>query len=157
VKPYFGDGAGPSLTAVSLFAGIGGFDEALRRAGVRVAASVEIDPACRSVLRRHFPETKIFNDVTEVTGDQLRAAGLVPERGVVTAGWPCQGNSVAGRGKGMADPRSGLWRQVVRVLAEARPRWFIGENVPGLLSVNGGRDFGTVIRDLDELGYGVAW
>jgi len=57
----------------------------------------------------------------------------------------------------MADPRSGLWRHVVRIVAEARPRWLLGENVPGLLSINGGRDFGTVIRDLDELGYGVAW
>jgi len=95
--------------------------------------------------------------VTEVTGDQLRAAGFVPARGIITAGWPCQGNSVAGRRGGMADPRSGLWRHVVRLLAETRPRWFIGENVPGLLSIGDGRDFGTVIADLDDLGYGVAW
>jgi DNA (cytosine-5)-methyltransferase 1 len=145
------------LTAVSLFAGIGGFDLALKRAGVAVKAAVEIDPACRGVLARRFPQTTLFSDVKEVTGDQLRAAGLVPGRGVITAGWPCQGNSVAGRGKGMADPRSGLWRHVVRLLDEARPRWFIGENVPGLLSVNGGRDFGAVLGDLDDLGYGVAW
>jgi DNA (cytosine-5)-methyltransferase 1 len=145
------------LTAVSLFAGIGGFELALRRAGVRVTASVEIDPACRGVLRRHFPESKIFNDVTEVTGEQLRAAGFVPGRGVLCFGWPCQGNSVAGRRKGMADPRSGLWRHVVRLVAETRPRWLVGENVPGLLSVNGGRDFGAVLGDLDDLGYGVAW
>lgn len=145
------------LTAVSLFAGIGGFDLALERAGARTVAAVEIDPDCRGVLRRHFPGTAVFDDVTEVTGDQLRAAGFVPGRGILCAGWPCQGNSVAGRRKGMADPRSGLWRHVVRLLAEARPRWFLGENVPGLLSINGGRDFGTVLRDLDELGYGVAW
>ena len=148
-----------NLTAVSLFAGIltGGFDEAMRRAGVHVAAAVEIDKDCQGVLRRQFPQAAVFNDVTEVTGERLRAAGFVPGRGILTAGWPCQGNSVAGRRKGMADPRSGLWRHVVRLLAETRPRWFIGENVPGLLSINGGRDFGSVIRDLDELGYGVAW
>lgn len=146
-----------ALTAVSLFAGIGGFDLALERAGVRVAAAVEIDADCRSVLRRQFPQTAIFSDVTEVTVEQLRAAGFVPGSGVLCAGWPCQGNSVAGRRKGMADPRSGLWRHVVRLLAEARPRWFLGENVPGLLSINGGRDFGAVLRDLDDLGYGVAW
>jgi DNA (cytosine-5)-methyltransferase 1 len=145
------------LTAVSLFAGIGGFDLAMERAGVRTVAAVEIEPDCRGVLARHFPETALFGDVTEVTGDQLRAAGFVPERGIICGGWPCQGNSVAGRRGGMADPRSGLWRHVVRLLAEARPRWFIGENVPGLLSVNGGRDFGTVLGDLDDLGYGVAW
>jgi DNA (cytosine-5)-methyltransferase 1 len=145
------------LTAASLFAGVGGFDLAMHRAGVKVAAAVEIDPACRGVLRRHFPQAKVFNDVTEVTGEQLRAAGFVPGRGILCFGWPCQGNSVAGRRQGMADPRSGLWRHVVRIVAEARPRWLLGENVPGLLSINGGRDFGTVIRDLDELGYGVAW
>jgi DNA (cytosine-5)-methyltransferase 1 len=145
------------LTAVSLFAGIGGIDRALERAGVHVVAAVEIDPACREVLRRHFPKVKLFEDVTEVTGDQLRAAGFVPGRGLVAAGWPCQGNSVAGRRGGMADPRSGLWRHVVRLLAETRPRWFLGENVPGLLSISGGRDFGTVLGDLDDLGFGVAW
>jgi DNA (cytosine-5)-methyltransferase 1 len=145
------------LTAVSLFAGIGGFDLAMDRAGVKVAAAVEIDPACRGVLRRHFPQAKVFNDVTEVTGEHLRAAGFVPGRGVLCFGWPCQGNSVAGRRQGMADPRSGLWRHVVRIVAEARPRWLLGENVPGLLSVNGGRDFGAVLGDLDDLGYGVAW
>ena len=145
------------LTAVSLFAGVGGIDLALERAGVRVAAAAEADPDCRGVLARHFPQTTLFNDVRTVTGDQLRAAGFVPGRGVLGAGWPCQGNSVAGRGQGMADPRSGLWRHVVRLLAETRPRWFLGENVPGLLSVNDGRDFGRVISDLDELGYGVAW
>lgn len=145
------------LTAASLFSGVGGIDRALELAGIRVTASVEADSDCRGVLARHFPETTLFDDVRTVTGEQLRAAGFVPGRGVLSAGWPCQGNSVAGHGQGMADPRSGLWRHAVRLLAETRPRWFLGENVPGLLSVNDGHDFGRVIADLDELGYGVAW
>jgi DNA (cytosine-5)-methyltransferase 1 len=149
-------GAGP-LTAVSLFAGIGGLDLACQRAGIEVRAAVEMDPGCRAVLARHFPGTALFDDVTEVTGDQLRTTGFVPRRGVLAAGWPCQGNSVAGRRGGLADPRSGLWRHVVRLLAETRPRWFLGENVHGLLSVRSGRDFAAVVRDLDDLGYGVAW
>ncbi len=145
------------LTAVSLFAGIGGLDLACQRAGIAVTAAVEIDPGCRGVLARHFPATTLFEDVTEVTGDQLRSAGFVPHRGVVCAGWPCQGNSVAGRRGGLADPRSGLWRHVVRLLAQTRPRWFIGENVHGLLSIHHGRDFTAIVRDLDDLGYGLAW
>ena len=145
------------LTAVSLFAGIGGLDLSCQRTGIDVRAAVEIDAGCRAVLARHFPQTTLFGDVTEVTGDQLRATGFVPRRGVLTAGWPCQGNSVAGRRRGLADPRSGLWRRVVRLLAATRPRWFLGENVPGLLAVNGGRDFRAVLGDLDDLGYGVAW
>lgn len=145
------------LTAVSLFAGIGGFDLALARAGVKVVAAVEIDPAARKVLARHFPDTVLFEDVREVTGDTLRAAGFVPGRGIVTAGWPCQGNSVAGRRGGLADPRSGLWSHVRRLLAETSSAWFIGENVPGLLSVNNGRDFRIVLDDLADLGMGICW
>ena len=117
-------------------------------------AAVETDPACRGVLTRHFPHTTLSGDVTEATGDQLRTAGFDPGHGVLTAGWPCQGNSIAGRRGGLADPRSGLWRHVVRLLAETRPRWFLGENVPGLLSVNRGRDFAAILASLDDLGYG---
>jgi DNA (cytosine-5)-methyltransferase 1 len=122
------------MTAVSLFAGIGGFDLALRRSGVRVAASVEIDPAARGVLRRHFPESKIFNDVREVTGDQLRAAGFVPGRGILCGGFPCQDLSVAGRRAGLGGARSGLFWEIMRLADELSPRWLVLENVPGLLS-----------------------
>ncbi|ETK36159.1 DNA cytosine methyltransferase [Microbispora sp. ATCC PTA-5024] len=145
------------LTAVSLFAGIGGFDLALTRAGVRVVAAVEIDPAARSVLRRQFPDVTLFEDVREVTGHALRAAGFVPRRGIITAGWPCQGNSAAGRRGGLADPRSGLWRDVVRLLADTGAAWFIGENVTGLLGVNRGQDFAVVLDDLAKLGMGFCW
>ena len=123
------------MTGVSLFAGIGGFDLAMQRAGVRVAAAVEIDAAARGVLADRFPETRLFNDVTEVTGDQLRAAGFVPERGIITAGFPCQDLSVAGRRGGLGEgTRSGLFWHIDRLVDELRPAWVVLENVPGLLS-----------------------
>lgn len=122
------------LTVISLFDGIGGFPLAFGRAGARTVATVEIDTAAATISRRHFPHAHQFDDVTKVTGDELRAAGFVPNRGVVTAGWPCQDFSVAGRRAGLAGARSGLWWHVARILAELRPAWFIGENVPGLLS-----------------------
>lgn len=122
------------LTAVSLFAGIGGIDRALELAGVKVTAAVEIDPDCRAVLASHFPQTALFNDVTEVTGGQLRATGFVPEHGIIAGGFPCQGLSLAGRRKGLADARSGLFWHVMRLADELRPRWLLLENVPGLLS-----------------------
>jgi DNA (cytosine-5)-methyltransferase 1 len=159
-----------TLTVASLFAGIGGFDLAFQRAGANVVAAVEIDKAARVVLARHFPDTALFDDVTEVSGDDLRAAGFVAKRGVVTAGWPCQDFSVAGRRAGLAGARSGLWWEVVRILADLQPRWFVGENVPGLLSsvcepvecVGGcmqthGGAMGSVLGSLAELGYGVAY
>jgi DNA (cytosine-5)-methyltransferase 1 len=92
-------------TAVSLFAGVGGIDLALERAGYDVVAAVEIDKAARGVIADQMPHTTLFDDVTKVSADDLRAAGLVPDAGLVAAGWPCQGNSVAGRRGGLADPR----------------------------------------------------
>ena len=122
------------LTAVSLFAGIEGIGLALERAGVRVVASVEIDPDCRSVIARHFPQTTLFDDVRTVTGDQLRAAGFVPGRGIITGGFPCQDLSIAGRRAGLGGARSGLFWEIMRLADELRPRWLLLENVPGLLS-----------------------
>lgn len=124
-----------SQTAVSLFAGVGGFDVALERAGVHVAAAVEIDDAARGVLHDRFPNTVLFTDVTKVTANELIAAGFDPRRGIITAGFPCQDLSVAGRRRGMVGgTRSGLFWHIVRLLADLRPEWFILENVPGLLS-----------------------
>ena len=137
------------MTFGSLFAGIGGFDLALTRAGLRSLYAAEINPHCNSVRRRHWPDERQITDVAAVDGDAR------PD--VVCAGWPCQGNSVAGKRAGLADARSGLWGEVVRVLAAQSPRWFLGENVPGILSVNGGRDFGAVLGSLAKLGYGFAY
>jgi hypothetical protein len=92
-----------------------------------------------------------------VTGNDLRAVGFVPDRGVITAGWPCQDLSIAGRRAGLEGARSGLWWEVVRLLDETRARWFVGENVPGLLSSNNGQDMGAVVGALGDLGYGVAY
>jgi len=89
-----------NMTAVSLFAGVGGFDLALERAGIKVVASVEIDVKARGVLAKHFPNSTLFNDVKEVTGEQLIAAGFIPERGIITGGFPCQDLSVAGKRAG---------------------------------------------------------
>jgi DNA (cytosine-5)-methyltransferase 1 len=146
-----------NLTAVSLFAGIGGFDLALSNAGVKVCASVEIDNKCRDVLSKHFPKTKLFSDVKDVTGDQLRAAGFIPERGIITAGFPCQDLSVAGLRKGLAGSRSGLFWEIIRLVDETQPRYLIIENVAGLLSSQSGRDLGIVIEALVERRYGIAW
>lgn len=145
------------LTAVSLFAGVGGFDLALERSGVKVVAAVEIDPKARAVLARRFPDSTLFSDVTDVTADELRNAGFVSDRGIITGGFPCQDLSVAGRRAGLAGSRSGLFWEIVRLLDELKPRWFVLENVPGLLSSNGGRDMGIVLSALGELGYGFAY
>jgi DNA (cytosine-5)-methyltransferase 1 len=144
-------------TAVSLFAGVGGFDLALERSGFNVVASVEIDKNARAVLEKHFPKAQLFNDVTEVTGEQLRSAGFVSDGGIITGGFPCQDLSVAGRRLGFSGKRSSLFYQFARIIEETQTEWVILENVPGLLTSQRGADMGAVIGTLAELGYGCAW
>ena len=144
-------------TAVSLFAGVGGFDLALERQGVKVVASVEIDKKAQDVLRRHFPDSTIFGDITGVTGEQLRAAGFESSNGIITGGFPCQDLSVAGKRAGLGGARSGLFWEICRLLDETRAQNFILENVPGLLSSNGGKDMAVVVEALVERGYRIAW
>jgi DNA (cytosine-5)-methyltransferase 1 len=140
------------ITFGSLFAGIGGFDLGLERALMRCAWQVEIDDKARSVLERHWPDVnRSVCDVTKAGRHNLRPVDLI------CGGFPCQGVSVAGRREGLADKRSGLWFEFHRILGELAPRWVIVENVPGLLSSNGGRDFAVILRGLVELGYGVCW
>jgi DNA (cytosine-5)-methyltransferase 1 len=140
-----------------LFAGIGGFDLALERQGVKVVASVEIDKKAQDVLRKHFPNSTIFGDITGVTGEQLRAAGFEPANGIITGGFPCQDLSVAGKRAGLAGKRSGLFWEICRLLDETRTQTVILENVPGLLNSNGGRDMAVVLEALVKRGYRVGW
>ena len=148
---------GKKLTAISLFAGVGGFDLALQNNGVEVTAAVEIDKKAREVLAKHFPNTKLFNDVQEVTGEQLKATGFISERGILTGGFPCQDLSIAGLRRGLAGKRSGLFHEIIRLTDELKPQFIILENVAGLLSSQRGKDMGIVITALVERGYGVCW
>lgn len=135
----------------SLFAGIGGFDLGFERAGMECAWQSEIDPFCNRVLARHWPAVSRYGDIRELRGEDLEPVDLI------CGGFPCQDVSVAGRRVGLVGERSSLFFEFARIAEEMRPRWLVVENVPGLLSSNGGRDFGTVLGTLAELGYGVAY
>ena len=145
------------ITGVSLFAGVGGFDLAMERQGVKVVASVEIDKHCKSVLERKFPDAKQFDDVTTVKGSDLIGAGFNPSKGIITGGFPCQDLSVAGKRAGLAGARSGLFWEIARIVEETQTEYFVLENVPGLLSSNKGDDFGVVLGTMADLGYSVGW
>jgi DNA (cytosine-5)-methyltransferase 1 len=145
------------MKAVSLFAGIGGFDLALERNGIEVVASVEWDKHAQSVLKNRFPNSQIYGDIQEVTGEQLINAGFDPRNGIITGGFPCQDLSVAGKRVGLGGNRSGLFWEICRLLDETKTQYFILENVPGLLSSNNGADMGTVISALAQRGYGLAY
>jgi DNA (cytosine-5)-methyltransferase 1 len=145
------------LTGVSLFAGVGGFDLAMQRKGVKVVASVEIDNKCNEVLAKHFPEATQFTDVTTVKGEDLINVGFNPSKGIITGGFPCQDLSVAGKRAGLAGERSGLFWEIARLVEETQTEYFVIENVPGLLTSNKGRDFGVVIGTMADLGYSLGW
>ena len=136
---------------LSLFSGIGGIDLAAHWAGFETIAFVERDPFCQQVLEKNFPGIPIHGDILEFNAKEYEN-----QIEIVSAGFPCQPHSLAGLRKGSGDERD-LWSEVVRVLRETKPRWFLGENVPGLLSSERGRFFGRVVNDLAEMGYRVGW
>ena len=140
------------MTLGSLFAGVGGFDLGFERAGMECRWQVEINPFRRAVLATHWPKVERYEDITKCGSRNLARVECI------TAGVPCQDWSVAGRMAGIEGSRSGLFFEFARILRELRPTWFVFENVPGLFSSNGGRDFAEVQRVLMvECGYGISW
>jgi DNA (cytosine-5)-methyltransferase 1 len=130
------------LRHLDLFSGIGGFALAARRVGWETVGFCEVDPFCRAVLRKHWPDVPIHPDVRELTAD---AVGSVD---IITGGYPCQPFSYAGERRGTDDDRH-LWPEFARLIRELRPRWAVGENVAGHITM--GLD--AVLIDLEGLGY----
>jgi DNA (cytosine-5)-methyltransferase 1 len=135
------------MKVLDLFSGIGGFSIGLEKAGFETVAFCEIERYCQEVLRRHWPDTPIYDDVRSLTGEQLRADGIVrPD--VIVGGYPCQPFSVAGKQRGAEDDRH-LWPEVYRLVKEIRPTWGIFENVAGHITM--GLD--EVLSDLEAEDY----
>lgn len=134
------------MNVLSLFAGIGGLDLGLERAGMTVVGQVEIDEFCTRVLAKHWPEVPRHDDVRTAV-DWWRSEPR-PAVHVVAGGFPCQPVSGAGERAGADDPRW-LWPEMAAAVGAIRPAWVIAENVPGLRTL--GLD--VVLGDLDRLGY----
>jgi DNA-cytosine methyltransferase len=166
------------LTHASFFSGVGGLDLGLERAGWRTVSLSEIDPYASAVLAERWPGVPNLGDITELARSERvgaggNAAGIRPrlagsalddERGVGwpaatlwTGGFPCQDLSVAGKRRGMGTEddrtRSGLAYAFLDLVERHRPPAILLENVPGLLSSNGGKDLGALLGRLGELGY----
>jgi DNA (cytosine-5)-methyltransferase 1 len=133
----------------SLFAGIGGLELGLERAGVgRTVWQVEKDEFCRRVLARHWPDAVRYEDVTTVDWSQVEPVE------VLCGGFPCQPFSTAGRMRGQGDERW-MWPEFADAIRALRPGFVVVENVPALL-----RDadaFGVVLGDLAALGFDAEW
>ena len=142
------------LTILDLFSGIGGFSLGLERTnGFKTSAFVEIDPFCRKVLNKNWPEIPIFEDIKTITQDDLQCLGKID---VVCGGFPCQPVSVAGKQCGVNDDRW-LWPEFFRIICMVKPEWVLVENVVGLLSINEGRLFGGILANLAQIGYNAEW
>lgn len=136
---------------ISLFAGIGGLDLGLERAGFECVAQVEINEFCQQVLSKHWANVPKFKDVRDVGKHNLPTAELI------CGGFPCQDVSLAGERAGLEGKRSTLWSEFHRIVCEIRPRWVVIENVPGLLSSDNGEFFTKILRELSQSGYDVEW
>lgn len=142
---------------LSLCSGIGGLDLAAEWAGFETVAQCEIDEYASKVLAKNFPGVVNLHDIRTVTARRLAEYGIRQEEiTVISAGFPCQPYSLAGKGRGDRDERD-LWGEVARVVGEVRPKWFVGENTPGLFARSNQRYFRRVLNDLATLGYSVGW
>lgn len=145
------------LKFLDLFAGIGGFRSGLEKAGHKCVGYVEIDEFARKSYQA------IYDTKGEYTEHDIRKIDTtkLPEADIWTFGFPCQDISVAGKQKGFAGERSSLFFAVTGKLRqledEQKPSYLLIENVKNLLSINGGRDFGKLQIELDEIGYDVEW
>ena len=137
---------------LDLFAGIGGFSLAGHWAGWQTAAFVEWDKFCQKVLAKNFPNVPIYGDIKDFHYEQEREK--IGPIDLVCGGFPCQPFSHAGKRNGTADNRY-LWPEMLQVIGEVKPAWVVGENVAGLLSMDGGAVFESVCASLEAEGYAV--
>jgi DNA (cytosine-5)-methyltransferase 1 len=136
---------------LSVCAGIEAATVAWHPMGWTAAALSEIEAFPRAVLAHHYPEVPLHGDFTTIGADEYGAVDLL------VGGTPCQDFSVAGLRAGMGGERGQLTLEFLRLLDRKRPRWVVWENVPGVLSIDGGRAFGAFLGTLAELGYGWAY
>ena len=131
------------MKVLDLFSGIGGFSLGLDRAGMETVAFCEIEEYPRSILKKHWPDVPIHEDIRKLDGKQYK--GTV---GLVCGGFPCQPFSVAGKQKGKEDDRH-LWPEMLRIIKEIQPEYVIGENVAGFITMA----LDDVLLDLENEGY----
>lgn len=138
---------------MSMFSGIGGFEYGLQQSkhNFKCVSFSEIDKYAISIYLRHFPKHKNYGDATKIRTEEL------PSFDFLVAGFPCQSYSIAGKRGGFDDTRGTLFFEIARVLKDKRPRYFLLENVRGLLSHDHGQTFQTILKVLTDLGYHIQW
>ena len=131
------------MQVLDLFSGIGGFSLGLKRAGMETIGFCEIDPFCRKVLAKHWPDVTVHTDIRSLDGKDYKGRAEI-----ICGGFPCQPFSQAGKRRGTEDDRH-LWPEMLRIISEVRPTWVIGENVIGIVKM----ELDSILSDLEGEGY----
>lgn len=141
------------MKLLDLFSGIGGFHKGLSNAGFDFewVGYSEIDSFAESVYSHNFNKAEALGDITTLQTNKL------PKIDICTFGFPCQDLSYAGHRKGIRANRSGLFFEAMRIIRDVKPQYIIFENVKGLLSSGGGRDFTLVLKEVADSGYDGQW
>ena len=136
------------MKLLDLFSGIGGFSLGAEYNNIETIGFVEKDVFCQKVLRKHWPNVPILGDIRDVKRDTFESVDIV------SGGFPCQPFSVAGKRRGTDDDRY-LWDETIRVVSLYKPRWFVGENVEGIVNIQNGMVLRQVQNDLEKEGFEV--
>ena len=136
------------MKLLDLFSGIGGFSLAAEYNNIETIGFVEKDKFCHKVLQKNFPGIPIIGDIRDVKRDTFEAVDII------SGGFPCQPFSVAGKRRGTDDDRY-LWDETIRVVSLFKPRWFVGENVEGIVNIQNGMVLRQVQDDLEKEGFEV--
>lgn len=137
----------------SMFSGIGGFEVGMEKSNknFECVGFSEVNDYAISIYNRHFPRHKCFGDATRIIAEELEDFKLL------IGGFPCQSFSITGARRGFTDCRGTLFFEIARILAVKQPKYFLLENVQGLLSHDRGRTFRIILTIFNELGYDVSW
>lgn len=139
------------LTFGSFFAGIGGLDLGLERAGMKCKFQVEIEEDANRILEKRWPDVVRFRDARTIRSQDL------PKVEVFAGGFPCQDVSSAGLRAGLAGKRSTLWSEFYELFRCSGARWLLAENVDGIRTASDGRFLGKVLGDLARGGFSAEW
>jgi DNA (cytosine-5)-methyltransferase 1 len=139
------------LTVVSLFSGAGGIDLGLAQAGLEIVWAIDNDPDCVETYKKNISDHIVCDDISNIPSSQIPAADIV------IGGFPCQGFSMANRFRSTEDTRNTLYLEMLRVIRDVKPKWFVAENVKGILSLGGGKIFEAILSDFEEAGYRVRY
>ena len=141
------------INLLELFSGVGGFSLGIEQSGIEIGwhGFSDIDKYANQVFKRRYPNAKELGSVVDINPSKL------PRVDLVTFGFPCQDLSIAGRREGFEGSRSSLFFEAMRIIEAKKPKYFIFENVEGIFSSNGGKDFEVVLRTIADIGYDGQW